>query len=886
MTGARKWGILWRQLTAHRAFVARRAITEAAAELLSRTDRILPGSATLAARLHPRSAAAQRSLQLRAERRGDTGAARRHGEAATRLARNTLETSVLAALRGAVAGTFRRRATRIALPANVVCTGPFEQRLRRLEEIEAIPTRIDALLELTREAETQADWGMARRTIEAALELDRGRADVWRKLGELRLAEGERSGARSALERAAALDPGDLETLLQLGDACQEEDPESARRFWLRALERRPDLPGVLERLEGQDDAPSDASLNIEPDPPPAALEVEEATELTLRVGISPAGGSLWILEPFGAGLLCSPRGRIALEGGSHEIRLEVRAARPDAANCGRPWTIHIALCAGGTPIRAQLSAAVPDRAPGRVHYLITEDHELYDEREATRAAEARMTLVDKSRLAEQIANQQGARWTHVVDVGSLALVRWAAQRSQGGGWPEVQRLCEEHLVEAVSRGNDLGLHIHAFHDPGFRGFVHDFDEAADAVSTGDELLNTAGRRRGYWSRAYPALGDVEEPNSRAGATWKGIGELEALGRLGDPRFRVTLFRAGSFDLGEDGADRARSLALLARLGVLADSDLRKPRLYHRIPERSPYPVGGDPRCSIRDPVEMVLLEVPPEYNIESDFLSDLKVLDQYLGQRIKSLCNPDGEVRPGVHVICAMTHDKFINWRMGHRWDSLDPEYGDWLTIRQHLAHARQRHPALRFSTAREAVLDWYDEYTPELRAWRDEEIVVLSCREDESEIFRYALRLLGRGVPVSRERPRRVRVVLPAWPGERLLEAWVEREGERWASQRPVAGPPSLEFEVDDRSCAWELVVRVAAGNGISATPRPEEPGVLALDSSLGYRNASIEVPPALGPDGIQRRVRGVKLEREGARYVGKLDLTAEGDQAGHDR
>jgi hypothetical protein len=440
--------------------------------------------------------------------------------------------------------------------------------------------------------------------------------------------------------------------------------------------------------------------------------------------------------------------------------------------------------------------------------------------------------------------------------------------------------------VEAVAHGNDLGLHVHAFHDPGFRGFAHEFDEAADAVSSGVDLLETPGSRRGYWCRAYPFLGDTDEPDSRAGATWRGIGQVEALGRLGDPRFRVTLFRAGSFDLGEDPAEQGRSLALLARLGLLADSDVPKPRLYHRIPQRSPYPVSDDPRCRIKHPTEMRLLEVPPEFNIESDFLSDLEVLDRYLERRVELLCEPDGEVRPGVHLICAMTHDKFINWRMGRRWDSLDPEYGDWMTIRQHLSHARQRHPALRFSTAREAVLDWYDEYTPELLAWRDEEIVVLNHPDDKTETLRYTLRLLGRGVAVSHARPRRVRVVLPAWPGDRLLEAWVERDGERWPVERPAAGTPCLELEIDDRECAWELVVRVEAGSGICASPRPAEPGILDLTSNFGYRNASIEVPRELSGDAAPRRVRGVRLERDGRRYTGKLDLGSRDDQVGHAR
>ena len=46
-------------------------------------------------------------------------------------------------------------------------------------------------------------------------------------------------------------------------------------------------------------------------------------------------------------------------------------------------------------------------------------------------------------------------------------------------------------------------------------------------------------------------------------------------------------------------------------------------------------------------------------------------------------------------------------------------------------------------------------------------------------------------------------------------------------------------------------------------------------------------MDVPLAyVGMIGSRRRVRGVKLKREGARYVGKLDLIGEGDQADHVR
>jgi hypothetical protein len=221
------------------------------------------------------------------------------------------------------------------------------------------------------------------------------------------------------------------------------------------------------------------------------------------------------------------------------------------------------------------------------------------------------------------------------------------------------------------------------------------------------------------------------------------------------------------------------------------------------------------------------------------------------------------------------MTHDKFINWRMGKKWDSLDPDYADWATIRDHLHHIRTRHPELRFATAREAVLAWYDSCAPELTAWRDEEVVELGAPGSTTETFRYSIRLLGRDVPVSAEQPRRVVVHAPAWLGDRIREAWIERDGERWAARALPEGPLRLAFRVDDRDADFELVVVARAGDGICAEPLPGEAGTLHLISGHGYRCATVEVPAALAPDGERRRIRDVALVRAGEHYQGRLAL-----------
>lgn len=844
--------LLWRQVTAHDGWVLRRASREALVRALAWLTPLWEGAGRAALRLDPHASAAHGALARRAERRSLPEQARRHRALALHAARNTLETSVLDTL----LSTLRRGGARSAN------RGPAAD-----SEAAALLRRAEGLLE-------RGDATTARAIAECLVERDRGSAPAWRLLGAVRARLGERSAAREALERAADLDPRDPAVWLERARAC--DAPDSVRAAADRVLELDPLCDDALRLREGTGDvsATAPAPLRIETSGTELRSELGGVLRLAVRVAL-PAPGALYVLEPPGGGIGCTPRGRVALAAGEHDLEIAITALRPQSVRRGEPWPLHLALVSGPHMARARTTVAIPEREPGRIYHVITEDHELYDERERTTATDARTTLVDKSELAERIANAAGACWTHVVDVGSLALVEWAAARSLRHAWRDVADRCAEHLVTSVERGNDLGLHCHAFHDPETDAFCHGFDVDSDVITTDPAFLDRPGRERGFWSRAFPRIGDVDDRGSRAWATWRGIGRLEALGRLADPRFRVTLFRAGSFDFGDTGEERAASLALLQRLDLLADSDVPKPRLYARPLGQTTYPVEDDPARPARDVGRMRALELRAEYNVESDFLSDLGVLDIVLDRRIEGCRDRSGAVTPGTHVVCAMTHDKFINWRMGRRWDSLDPDYGDWVTIREHLSRATRRHPEVRFARPRDAVLDWMDHYSPHLLAWRDEEFAVLAAPGAEDEEFAHVIRLLGRGILVGPDRPRTVRVALPAWCHGRIRHAWIERDGATWPSRR-LAGVPALEFDVDGRDCAWELRIRVEAGSGLVVDLRRET--ALYVSSPLAYRRASIEIPAAWSGTGRAERIRGIRLEAEGDRYRGRLERTAE--------
>jgi len=877
----RSYTLLLRQLVAHRAFVLRRAVREAGASLLLRAG-ALPGFAQAARWLDPNSAAALSALARRAARRGDSERASDLARVAEQLARNTTEISILGAFRNTLA--WRRSGAALGGPgaeiASALEEGKLEAALTELERSSlASGSRIDAWLAIAAKAREAGRSDLCDELLKRAVACDPGRADVLRARAEAALARKDRAEARSCLERAIALDPFHDASYRELGALLVEDAPDAAREVLERALARDPESDATLlalEQIERREPTGAADTLEVAFVEAPDQILLGDRRHAALELRCE-GPCSLYLLEPFGGGLASAPRGRIELAAGVHEIEVEIRALRPDSILGSRPWRLGVALCNGHRVARASIEIAVRDPRPGHAFYVITEDHEIYDERETAELDVVRRTIVDKSKLAERIANGAGAPWTHMVDVGSLALLGWAAERSPS--WRALHEDAREHLVDAVTQGNDLGLHVHGFHLPEAPGFVHGFDPEGDRVTTEAGFLEATIPERGFWSRAFPELGAPEIVGSRCWATWRGVAALESLGRLGDPCYRVALFRAGSLDYGDDAAERGRSTELLRRLEVLADSDVPKPRLYHRIISPTPYAISRD----IRDPVAPVdgrLLEIRAEFNIESDFLSDVGVLNRYVDLRMKDLEQAGGRMRPGVHIICAMTHDKFINWRMGKEWDSLDPDYGDWRTIGRHLRHVGKRHQQLRFVRPRDAVLAWYDYFSPELMAWRDEECIELSLEGAATERFRYSIRLLGEGIAVSSTQPRWVRLNLPAWCHGRVRRAGIEREGLPWPARELPVEPRALEFQVDSREADFELVLELDAGFGIAVEPSHEGPDFLQLESRLPYRNATIEIPAELSADGEPRRVRGVRLrpERGGSpgarRYRALLD------------
>jgi hypothetical protein len=178
------------------------------------------------------------------------------------------------------------------------------------------------------------------------------------------------------------------------------------------------------------------------------------------------------------------------------------------------------------------------------------------------------------------------------------------------------------------------------------------------------------------------------------------------------------------------------------------------------------------------------------------------------------------------VRAIVAMTHAMFVR---GAPDPFRDVSGGDFEKIDRHLLHVRRAHPDVRFATASEAALEFLDYATPVPLAV----VGRLAWRSADGRTAVHAIRILGKGIPISPERPARLRVQLP--PGAdsadvralAVLEDGRALAGTSWKATMEEL--PAIEFEAT-RSTGYALRVETARPLGAPATAgsvSPPEPG-----------------------------------------------------------
>ncbi|HZQ08841.1 MAG TPA: hypothetical protein VFD70_19830 [Anaerolineae bacterium] len=572
---------------------------------------------------------------------------------------------------------------------------------------------LDALMwaeRFCREA-TPETWSLAATCLDWAKQWTPERAALWRLQAEIENVRGEKERARFYLERAASLNSEDIAIFFARQNL---ERPTSFHESLTAHLRVH-----VTDSLE---------------------LEAQAVVECSLE----PASSEwmVYALPPRGWGLVAEPR--VQPFDAQGRCPFVLRACRPDRVR-GEAWTITFVAVGAHEYALARATVRVPDRTPGRLLVLVTEDHELHEERATITREDVERLLVNKSKFAAE----QFAPWTHMVEVGStLALLDWAAE--QDDSWMQTRTAVRAHLVQQIKAGNDIQPHLHTFNLPDSPNFPYRL--TPEGILPRNDFLLTAEERRGSFASGLT-------PDERFAAVGNAVAQIERLAHAADPNYRAVLWRSGQLELGEDTVDRAWSSAALLRAGILADSDLGNASMpssalaiafFADMQEPFTPQFGGD------------LLQLPIANNLEGNFLTDAHALTEFARRTTRTLRDETGAFQPGIHLITLLTHDKFMNARRGGDEFRLDPQYNEWVTMRAHLEAWRAA--GAERVTAQQGIFALLDDGAWHLRAW------LCGAMRTSASCIRYTIELVGKGIPISPQYPQSVRVTIPSFLREEV--------------------------------------------------------------------------------------------------------------------
>lgn len=325
----------------------------------------------------------------------------------------------------------------------------------------------------------------------------------------------------------------------------------------------------------------------------------------------------------------------------------------------------------------------------------------------------------------------------------------------------------------------------------------------------------------------------------------RSVAQLESVARLGDPDYRAVLWRSGLLEYGDSPNDRTWSAAALMKAGLLAVSDMARPKRPWQSVVSPAFPVGW------KAPFEVLpggpLFQLPIVANLEGDYLMGLRALERRARRSVRQVAE-----KPGVHLFTLLTHDKFINARHERDELRLDPEYGEWTTIRRHLDAWRKS--GAEVVTAGLGVRALVHDRSWRLVPWLEEETYLSGAGRYG---VRYRITLLGEGIQPSEMRPHHVLVAVPPW-----LRG-------RFTSVSAKAGEASLEPELDPgREAFWIPVSDLERLTCTFWTAEPLGPAVRQIkENEPGVRSVSLEAPDAF----LNARVLIETLSSEGWTVLG---------------
>jgi len=576
----------------------------------------------------------------------------------------------------------------------------------------------------------------------------------------------------------------------------------------------------------------------------PRSIPLGQSAVIELEVS-SP---NVAVHPPYGAGL--SMEGPIRIE--SARARFTIRADRPHEVNLGKPWELRITVGEDSVVI----PILVPDPSPGRTFYLLTEDCETFDGGPLTGnyagnedlgnhnnfmdPEDYRVQMILKPARMNAIAERHGARWTHFYAATQRFGAEWAATQSKTGEWQQVVAEMDAS-VRAGSRLHEYAPHIHFDYEPDSALAPQPrliYDAATDGILPNDYYHPETNPTHRYhdWDGAarghtyIKPLGDLTVLDSKTGSMRK---YLRHLARLQTNRRAPLVARTGSYDFGATPEDEAISTEAYAANGLLGNSDVYRVGKPNAPGGQLFWSLTNDRHAAITNVRQARLAQFA--INMDTDFQSAQSMNEWFAREW-------DATRGPGVHAILFTTHAMFIAGAPD-RFRSL--EGGTFAEIDKHLAWVRANYPEVEFATATEALLEYLDYYTPELKAVAEPRL----CGGDPATgRYQFPVRLLGQGIRVDPAHPASVHIAAPAaFDPEELLELRVLQDGAIVGARTEfdARSLPAVTVTLCNRSpLRIELVIRPEAVESVQSwfgkpefydPPDPRRPDLLCIRETI---------------------------------------------------
>lgn len=478
------------------------------------------------------------------------------------------------------------------------------------------------------------------------------------------------------------------------------------------------------------------------------------------------------VKPPFGGGLSLDSDAEISIVLGrfsTKTLEFVVRADRPDEVNLSQPWALSVLAMRGGREEAIVVPIRVPDPEAPAIFYVLTEDCETFDGGPRTGdygtssclgnannfmdPEDYRIQMIDKPNRMNSIADQFGAKWTHFWCAPQRFAVDWARQQSATGAWD----LLAGDLDASVRNGSErheYAPHIHFDYEPTSLLPPQPrllYDAATDGILPNEYYDPVTNPKHAYhdWDgsgraiRYVKLLGDLSEIDSKAGSLRKTI---RYLARLQANRRYSLIARTGGLDFGIEPEDQRISTEAYLRNGLTGNSDAAFAEDQLPLPNCFYWCQEQDRNLPIErlEQARLVQLAV----SMQTDF-TDVSQVNAWLTRNLRRM------QRPGVRVLTSMTHAMFMRG---------DPDAFRSLTggsfdgLRKHLEYVTREHPRVRFATATEALVEFLDYYSPELKAY-----VSPGLLQGESSTIEHSVRLLGRGIRVDQGHPATLACPLP---------------------------------------------------------------------------------------------------------------------------